>query len=74
MEILLLGGTGVLSTDIAKIALSMGHQVYLMNRGNRKERIAEGAVELVADIRSEESMQAAIKKNTWDAIIDFLSF
>mgnify|MGYP001103763913 CR=1 FL=1 len=42
MEILLLGGTGVLSTDIAKIALSMGHQVYLMNRGNRKERIAEG--------------------------------
>lgn len=74
MEILLLGGTGVLSTDIAKIALSMGHQVYLMNRGNRKERIAEGAVELVADIRSEESMQAAIKKNTWDVIIDFLSF
>ena len=35
MKVLFIGGTGTISMAITKKLLAEGHQVYLVNRGNR---------------------------------------
>ena len=74
MKILLVGGTGILSTDICIEALKQGHVVYLLNRGTRKSFIAKGAIELIGDIRKPENARNAIKGLSFDIVVDFLSF
>ena len=39
MRILLLGGTGTLSSDIMKLSLEKGYDVSILNRGNNNERV-----------------------------------
>ena len=36
MKILLVGGTGILSTDIRELSVKQGHDVYILNRGKNK--------------------------------------
>ena len=41
MNILIIGGTGTISTDISKQLLKEGHTVYLLNRGTRQAFIED---------------------------------
>ena len=36
MNILILGGSGILSSDFTKYCLDSGNEVYIVNRGKRK--------------------------------------
>ena len=74
MKILLIGGTGVLSRDISKYAISRGMEVYLLNRGNRPEEIPVEAVLIKADIRNAPEVEERIKGIGFDVVVDFLSF
>ena len=35
MKILIIGGTGTISTAISKLLIGQGHELYLLNRNNR---------------------------------------
>lgn len=74
MKILLIGGTGVLSRDISKYAISRGMEVYLLNRGNRPKEIPEEAVLIKADIRNALEVEEKLKGIDFDVVVDFLSF
>jgi nucleoside-diphosphate-sugar epimerase len=74
MRILLVGGTGVLSTDVAIEAIDSGHELYILNRGNRKSDYIALDNVIMADIRNEKQSLAAIGNNYYDVVIDFLSF
>lgn len=61
MKILLIGGSGIISTEVCKLAIDQGNEVYILNRGKRKRFIHESANLVVADIRSES--EENIRKN-----------
>jgi nucleoside-diphosphate-sugar epimerase len=74
MKILFIGGTGTISTAISKKLISEGHDLYLLNRGNRK--IISGANYITADVNSNEAeLSSTIKKlGKFDAVADFIIF
>ncbi len=74
MKILFIGGTGIISTAISKRLVEQGHELYLLNRGNRNNVIPQGAIPLIADINDEKTVSELIEDLTFDAVADFIAF
>jgi nucleoside-diphosphate-sugar epimerase len=72
MRILFIGGTGIISTACTALAVARGHEVTVLNRGLRPA--APGTRTLVADVKNEAAMTAALANQTWDAVVNFLAF
>jgi len=74
MKILFIGGTGIISTAISKLVIQSGHDLYLLNRGNRNSVLPAGAHELIADIDDESTVAGLIKNLEFDCVVDFIAF
>jgi nucleoside-diphosphate-sugar epimerase len=74
MKALFIGGTGTISEDISKQLLEQGHELYLLNRGNRNEGLPEGAHILQADITDEQKVASLIEELEFDVVADFIAF
>jgi nucleoside-diphosphate-sugar epimerase len=74
MKILMIGGTGVLSTDILERSLECGYEVSVINRGNHTEQIPENVTIYKANIRDINDVKQKIRTKTFDVIVDFLSY
>ena len=72
MNVLLIGGTGVLSTAVAKEAVKNGIRVTMINRGRRP--LPDGVELLKSDKDDFENIRRLIGERTFDAVIDFLCF
>ena len=66
MKLLILGGTGWLGGEIARTAVTSGHEVTCLARG---DRIPEGAQLIRAD-RDEDGALRKVAAQNWDAVID----
>lgn len=71
-SILLIGGTGVLSSAVTKEALRQGDAVSMINRGSRK--IPDGVELLQCDKDDLEKISGLLQGRTFDAVIDFLCY
>lgn len=74
MKALFIGGTGTISTAISNLAVQKGWELYLLNRGNRIERVPEGAKVITADINDEVTVSEHIKDMQFDVVADFIAF
>lgn len=76
MKILLIGGSGIISTEVCRLAIDQGNDVYILNRGKRKNFIHEKAHLVVADIRNEsiECIKEKFSGLYFDVVVDFISF
>ena len=74
MKALFIGGTGTISMAISKLLIAQGHELCLLNRGNRTAELPEGAVSLVADINDEEKVRELTSGMMFDVIADFIAF
>ncbi len=74
MKILLVGGTGIISTGSHNEIMSRGHELYLLNRGNSTARVTKGAKVLVADYNDEAAVKEVIVKDTFDTVVDFRAY
>ena len=74
MKILLLGGTGVLSTPVMLSALDRGFEVYIANRGNRRKLIPPQVKLIQCDVRSTAAFSEALASYRFDVVMDFLSY
>ncbi|MCC8138605.1 MAG: SDR family oxidoreductase [Clostridiales bacterium] len=74
MKVLFIGGTGVISKAISKRLLLAGHELWLINRGNRLEGLPEGAHLIRADINEEEKVAGLLGDETFDVVADFIAF
>jgi len=74
MKILLIGGTGRISAAVTRLALQMGIEVYLLNRGNRSAKAPEGVVHLRGDINDEAQVASLLKEHYFDAVANFINF
>lgn len=74
-EILIYGGSGIISTEIVKRAIDAGHRITMVNRGKRRNFIPGEATCIVADLRAEplDALKEKITGN-YDTVIDFLSY
>lgn len=74
MEILMIGGTGVLSTAVTQEALRQGMHVVMINRGSRKSRIPQGVELIIADKNDKKTIADQLNNRKFDAVIDYLCF
>ena len=74
MKVLIIGGTGVLSNPVLLSTLENGHEVYIVTRGNRQHLISNQVHLLKCDIRIKGSLEKVIGDNSFDVVVDFLSY
>lgn len=75
MNVLFIGGTGIISTAITKrLAATDGVNLFLVNRGNRNSVIPENVTVINADINDEDFVWEQIKDLSFDAVCDFIAF
>jgi nucleoside-diphosphate-sugar epimerase len=74
MQVLFIGGTGIISSACAELALQGGIELYLLNRGKSTRPTPAGARQLIGDIRDGESAWAALGGLEFDAVVDFVAF
>lgn len=74
MKILLIGGTGTISMAITRLLAKRGDQIYLLNRGNRKEALPENVKTITADMENEEETAKKLEGMTFDCVGEFIGF
>lgn len=74
MKILFIGGTGTISTAISKELINQGHELYLINRGNRNHILSDKVNEIRVDINDEAKVAELIKDLHFDVVADFIAF
>jgi nucleoside-diphosphate-sugar epimerase len=73
VNILVLGGTGVISRSIVEQALTEGHDVTIFNRGS-KHLFADNVKSIVGDKSNQEQFRELMSRQQFDAVIDMISF
>ncbi|MCB0183608.1 MAG: NAD-dependent epimerase/dehydratase family protein, partial [Caldilineaceae bacterium] len=75
MRILIIGGTGIISTGITRLLLERGDEVVLYNRGQRPSQVEGNYTTITGDrkdfARFEGQMQEA---GTFDCVIDMVCY
>ena len=72
MNVLIIGGTGVLSSAVVAEALKIGLDVTMINRGNRIERIPKQAHLIKSDRNNLKYIKQKLANSHFDAVVDFL--
>jgi nucleoside-diphosphate-sugar epimerase len=74
MKVLFIGGTGLISSAVSRLAVERGIDLYLLNRGQRGEFFPAGAKALVADARDRDAMLKTLGDMRFDAVVDWIAF
>ena len=74
MKILFIGGTGTISMAITKRLAAQGHELYLLNRGNRNDDIPDNVKIIRCDINDEEAAAKALEGMEFDCVGEFIGF
>jgi nucleoside-diphosphate-sugar epimerase len=74
MKVLFIGGTGIISSAVSKLALEKGIDLYLFNRNNQKEFVPEGAKIIKGDIRREDDAKELLKSYSFDVVVNWIAF
>ena len=74
MDVLFIGGTGVISSASSRLALERGLNLYLLNRGQSSRPVPDGAHVLHGDIRDPASVRKALGDRTFDVVVDWIAF
>jgi nucleoside-diphosphate-sugar epimerase len=76
MKVLFIGGTGIISSACAQLAIERNHELFLLTRGqSRKFDTPAGAVALHGDIRSDpDGVARLIEGHRFDAVVDWVAF
>ncbi len=75
MNVLFIGGTGLISTAIARQLIEAGHQVTLFNRGKSESRLTPGTYDVITGDRGDYvAFESAFDGRTFDAVVDMVAF
>ncbi len=74
MKILIIGGTGTISTAISKKLAETNHELYLLNRGNSNNTLPSNISFIEADVNNEQEVAEKTKGMTFDVVCDFIAF
>lgn len=74
MKILMIGGTGTISTAITRQLAETEHEVYLLNRGTRSSEVPENINSIIVDINDEKKVAQLLDGMYFDAVCEFIGF
>ncbi len=74
MKILIIGGTGTISSAITRQLAAGGHDLWLLNRGTRRDEVPDGVRQVIADINDEASVLSSLPTEPFDAVCEFIGF
>ncbi len=75
MKALFIGGTGTISMGIVRrLAEDPLWEVYLLNRGNRRDEVPSSVKQIVADINDEFDVRKKLEGMEFDVVSDFIVF
>ena len=74
MRILMIGGTGTISSAITRQLAESEHELWLLNRGNRQAELPEGVNQIVADVENEQLVAEKLGDMQFDVVCEFIGF
>lgn len=74
MKALFIGGTGTISAAITRQLAQTDCELYLINRGSRKDMLPPSVKTITADINNEKEVKEKIKDLHFDVVCDFIGF
>lgn len=75
MKILYIGGTGTISSSCVAESLREDHEVWVLNRKQSTRRPLPAQVKVLqGDVTDRKFLEKLFSENTFDVVIDFLSF
>ena len=74
MKVLFIGGTGIISSACSELAIELGYDLYLLNRGQSSRPAHPGAKVLQANYHDPSSMQGTLGDHTFDAVVQWIVF
>lgn len=74
LKVLFIGGTGIISSACAELAIERGMEIYLLTRGNSARTPPARAHLLLADVNNAEEVRAALGGLRFDVIVDWVAF
>ena len=73
MNVLFIGGTGVISSACSAFAVKQGIDLTLLNRGQTKRSVPEGVTLLHGDI-DDPAVSDLLADRIWDAVVDWIAY
>jgi nucleoside-diphosphate-sugar epimerase len=75
LKVLFIGGTGIISSACARLAVDRGIDLYVLNRGETTKRpLPQSATVLHGDIRQPGPAEEALGDLTFDAVVDWIAY
>lgn len=74
MDVLFVGGTGIISSACVALAVRRGINVWVLNRGTSPRPLPPGVTQLTADIRDPQSVERALGSLRFDSVCNFIAF
>lgn len=74
LKILMIGGTGTISSAITRQLAESGHDLWLLNRGSRKNEVPQGVKQIIADIDETTEVLRQLGDEHFDAVCEFIGF
>ena len=75
MKVLIIGGTGLISTAITRTLIARGDNVVLYNRGQTAADIPEGCTTIIGNRKDYSAFEAQMAEaGSFDAVIDMIGF
>lgn len=74
MKVLLIGGTGRISTAVTAELVGKGRQVYVLNRGDKNKKLPGSVTRLIANINDEPTVIKLLQNMSFDVIVDFIAY
>lgn len=73
MKVLFIGGTGIISSAVSKLAVERGIDLYHLNRGTSHRKI-EGVKHIAGNIRDVEATKETLKNYRFDVVVNWITF
>ena len=75
MNVLFIGGSGLISSACVRLAVEQGHEVWVLNRGRTRHVPMPDQVRLLsADVHDPGSVAEALRGNDFDVVAQFVGF
>jgi len=75
LRVLFIGGSGVISSACAELAVEGGIELTVLNRGQTRDRpLPPAARVLQADVRNPAGVRTALGGATFDAVVDWIAY
>ena len=70
----MIGGTGTISSAITRQLAESDNELWLLNRGSRKNEVPNNVKQIIADIDDEKEVLRQIGDTLFDAVCEFIGF